>query len=124
MSIQPAAGVPQWTLGDRLRKARESAGLEQTELAQSLGASRKTIGNAERGQHQPRRSLVMAWALATNVPVRWLMTGESPSSGDDGDSQPLYTPWDSNPEPSDSGPGSNRGAVVPLPQRLDLGVAA
>lgn len=121
MSIQTVAvGVPQWTLGDRLRKARENAGLEQVELAARLGASRKTIGNAERGQTQPRRSLIMAWALTTNVPVRWLMTGESPSD-DDGDSQPLYTPWDSNPEPSDSGPGA---AVLRLPERLELGAAA
>lgn len=78
--------IPAWSLGDRLRKAREHAGLEQAEMARELGTSRTTVGNAERGDRTPRRSLVMAWSLRTGVPLVWLETGEAPApDGDDGE---------------------------------------
>ena len=41
--------IPTWTIADRLRKARESAGLEQNEPALAAGISRATISNSERG---------------------------------------------------------------------------
>ena len=99
MSIQTAGAVPSFDLPDRLRKAREFAELEQADLARDLGASRTTIGNAERGQTVPRRSLIIAWAFRTGVDLTWLETGEAPSPGGDGASAG-YTPWDSNPEPT------------------------
>ena len=101
MSIQVAGGIiPEFGLADRLRKARELAELDQSEIARDLGASRATISNAERGTHAARRSLVIAWAMRTGVNLRWLETGEAPSPGGDGASAG-YTPWDSNPEPTD-----------------------
>lgn len=68
--------VPEWTVADRLLKARTSAGLEQAELAAITGLSRQTISNYERGAVTPRRSGVNLWALATGVPVSWILTGE------------------------------------------------
>lgn len=73
-----AALVPEWTKSDRLRKARESAGLEQGELAEMAGLSRTGVSNAETGRTEPRKSTVMLWALATGVSFEWLMTGEAP----------------------------------------------
>lgn len=71
--------VPEWTLTDRLRKAREHAGLEQLDLAQTAGISRAAISAAENGRNVPHRSTLMLWALATGVSVEWLETGEAPS---------------------------------------------
>lgn len=90
MTVQPGeAGVPAWTIGDYLRKAREHAGLEQTELASDLGISRQTVTNYERGHVQPRKAVVMAWAMRTGVPVEWILNGESPrpDRGPDGGSR-------------------------------------
>jgi transcriptional regulator with XRE-family HTH domain len=81
-----------WTVGDYMRKARESAGLSQPELAELIGVSRLTISNTERGVTRPRKIVVNAWSFATGVPVEWLLTGKCAIR-------------DSNPEPAD---------VVPL----------
>nr|DAL28231.1 MAG TPA_asm: helix-turn-helix domain protein [Caudoviricetes sp.] len=87
MTSQPQDGplIPVWTLGDRLRKAREAAGLDQTGMARRLGVSRGTVSNAERETVTPRRSVVMAWALATRVPLDWIEGKENPRpDGPDG----------------------------------------
>jgi len=84
MTLQVGVGtgvVPEWEKRHRLIRAREWAGLEQAELARELGVSRNTVSNAERGRSEPRRSLVMAWAMRTGVDLRWLETGQAgPSS--------------------------------------------
>ena len=74
MTEQTAVHVPTWTLGDRLRKAREFAGLEQGELADRIGISRGTVSNYElsRGQRPPKRLVLRAWAEITGVPLDWL----------------------------------------------------
>ena len=49
---QGTAVVPEWTLGDRLKKAREHAGLSQTELGREIGVSlvyRDAVRNREGG---------------------------------------------------------------------------
>lgn len=93
MTLQSAAGtVPEWTVGDRLRKARETTGLNQSHFAERLGVSRNTVSSAEAGAVQVRRITLNAWAMATGVPVEWLETGES--------STPLPVP----PEPRDPVP--------------------
>ena len=83
--------VPEWTMADRLRKARESAGLEQRELAADIGVSRNTVHNYERGRVVPRRPVVLAWAIRTGVPVSWLWDG----ADDDAPREvaPPSTPW-------------------------------
>ena len=101
MSIQTAGTVPTFTLSDRLRKAREHAGLEQAELADKIGVSRNTIGNAERGQRSVRKIVVNAWAMATGVSRHWLETGQAPPELGGPADLASYTARDSNPEPID-----------------------
>lgn len=99
MTIDAGVGrIPTWTRADRLRKARESSGLDQTALGQRIGVSRGTISNAERGTVEPRRAVIMAWAMATGVPLSWIDTGEAPSPGGDGASGGLPQ-LDSNQQP-------------------------
>lgn len=69
------ATVPPWTLGDRLRKAREFAGLKQTEMAAEIGIGRSSIINYENDQQEPPRPVLVAWALRCGVDYEWL-TGE------------------------------------------------
>ena len=38
MTTQTAGGIPQFTVGDRLRKARETTGLNLQEFADEIGA--------------------------------------------------------------------------------------
>ena len=75
MTATTAPPVPSWTLGDRLRKAREHAGMEQSELAHRIGISRNTVGNYEldRGQRAPKVVILRAWAHECGVPFEWLV---------------------------------------------------
>lgn len=75
MTASIAATVPSWTLGDRLRKAREHAGMEQGELAERIGISRGTVSNYElnRGTRPPKVVVLRAWANECNVPYEWIV---------------------------------------------------
>jgi transcriptional regulator with XRE-family HTH domain len=68
--------VPEWTVGDRLRKARELRELEQGPFAALIGVSRGTVSNYERGATERYKPIVMnAWAAHTGVSVDWLLSG-------------------------------------------------
>lgn len=82
MSYPHPAGPPRWTLGDRLRKAREHAGLKQTELAQATGISRASIVSYETGRTIPSRPALLSWALATGVSLEWLRDEEEDLTDD------------------------------------------
>lgn len=71
-------GKPQWTLSDRLRKARENAGMEQEALARLTGLSRATISAAENGHRTPSKTSLSIWAMATGVSRDWLSSGTDP----------------------------------------------
>lgn len=80
--------TPTFTIGDRLRKARETAQLDQNEMAALLKergfkAGRSAVGNWENEHSQPRRfmDLIDAWAEITGVDSAWLLTGVSPGQG-------------------------------------------
>lgn len=82
--LQTTGTVPEWTRGDRLRKAREVAGYNQTELAQIIGVARTTVAGAEQHTREPRRPVLVAWSLACGVPLQWVETGETPPPNDGG----------------------------------------
>ena len=71
--------VPEWTLADRLRKAREVAGLSQARLAERIGVTRDIVTNYESGRTPARRPMLVTWAVATGVDLRWLEAGGSPT---------------------------------------------
>jgi len=50
--------------GDLLRKAREKAGLTQTELASRLGHTQQAVAQAERAESNPTVSFLRRWARA------------------------------------------------------------
>jgi transcriptional regulator with XRE-family HTH domain len=49
--------------------------MDQEQLATAIGVARNTVGNAENGRTEPRTITLNAWALATGVPLEWLVNG-------------------------------------------------
>jgi len=81
MTEQRAGEIPQFTRGDRLRKAREKTGLDRGQFATEIGVSRNSVSSAESDAHNTLKVTVMAWALRTKVDYEWLETGIEPSPG-------------------------------------------
>lgn len=79
MSTSPLHRIPEFTLGDRLRKARELTGLGVREFAAEIGVSHGTITNAESDRRTVRPITIKAYAMRTGVPVEWLETGIAPT---------------------------------------------
>lgn len=119
MTTQQDVHIPEWTLSDRLRKAREDAGLSQQQLADRLAVSRNTVGNAETGARRPLPITIKAWADATGVPLPWLLTGEAPRGYTPG-GLTLLPRLDSNQKP----PGLRYAASSGTPYRPAVKVAA
>lgn len=80
-----------FTIGDRLRKAREWAGLEQEQLAAEIDISRGTVSNYERGETQPKKLALKAWAIRCGVPLSYLEAGTLPTGDDRGPSTNVRT---------------------------------
>ena len=72
--------APVFTIGDRLWKARETAGMSQQRLADVVGIARASVVNYEKGHTAPREIVLRAWALATGVPLEWLRDGIEPDA--------------------------------------------
>jgi transcriptional regulator with XRE-family HTH domain len=93
MSYVVEGSVPEWSLGDRLAKARRFAGLEQSDLADEWGLSSQVISKYERDKSVPKRVIIKAWALKTGVPLSWLLDEfQPPPDGLQGNGKPAgYT---------------------------------
>ena len=91
--------VPEFTRGDRLRKAREDMALSREDFAQLVGVSRQTITNAETESHGVRRITLNAWSSVTGADPHWLEVGHpSPEAGKECE---LCARQDSNLRPRD-----------------------
>lgn len=104
MSTQAGTGlIPEWTVADRLRKAREATGMDAREFAEHVGISRNTVSNYENGKTtRINRPMLAAWSMATGVPIQWLETGTAPTQPEpDGGGSVECTRRDSNSQPSD-----------------------
>lgn len=75
--IHKAGRTHAFTVGDRLRKAREVAGYDQRTFEEATGISRGTISAYELGKSTPRRAFLSIWATQTDTDLNWLMTGEA-----------------------------------------------
>lgn len=121
MAINPTGGGirPEFTIGDRLRKARNLLGdsMDVARFAQLIGTSKGTITNYELERTAPDRMkpiVLRQWAMATGVDYAWLIG--APTGGGDG-----WAPRGSNPRPADYRVG---GSVITLGRRERVGVAA
>lgn len=65
------ATIPQWTLGDRIRRARTHKGLEQADVAKALGVSRSLVSMWERDLSDPRVGQIREIAALTRIPENW-----------------------------------------------------
>lgn len=72
-------GYHEWTVGDRLRAARESITGDRKKFAEMIAISPDTIRAYERGESRPKAYIVAAWCLATGFDKDWILTGEKPS---------------------------------------------
>lgn len=74
------SGVPDWTLGWRLKRALQWGNIPAVEMADHLGYSRAQISRYLNDKGEPPRLHVLRqWAELTGVPVEWLLHGESAS---------------------------------------------
>lgn len=63
---------PRWTTGDRLRKARQTAGLTQIQLASAIKMSPRTVVEYEQDVRPPRYGPLFGWATVCSVDVEFL----------------------------------------------------
>ena len=81
--------IPVWTVCDRMVKARKDAAMSQTDMAERLSISRRSISRYEDGIIAPSTAVLVAWAYFTNVPTDWLLDGTT--DGDEGGS--THSTW-------------------------------
>lgn len=65
------------TLGDRLARARDAAGMNQSQLARRLGVKLATVKNWETDRSEPRANRLQMLSGLLGVSFVWLMTGAS-----------------------------------------------
>jgi transcriptional regulator with XRE-family HTH domain len=63
------------SIGERIRTARKTAGLNQALLAARIGVTQPAVASWESGQHDPRRLMLARIADALGVSVGWLASG-------------------------------------------------
>ena len=82
-AASPASFIPEWTLGDRLRKIRRAAGFDQTRFAAELGTNQKTYASWETDKSAPRDLVAVAKRieLVSGVPATWTLAIGTPPEG-------------------------------------------
>ena len=77
-----ATKIPVWSIADRLRKARETTGMDQIEFSTHSGISRTSITNYEQAKREPKGLYLRAWAEATGVDIHWIEYGHEKTPAD------------------------------------------
>ena len=103
--------IPEWTLADHLRKARQTTGLNQREFAERLGVKYTAYAQWEADNNRPRDVVLVAKRveMLTGIPASWTL----------GVDEPIIAPHGN--APSDAA----RGAItvnLELPQQSRLAV--
>jgi len=78
-------------IGQRIRMARERAGLHQAEVARRLRLSRQSVQQWDNEQNAPKQSRLVELADVLQVDAQWLLTGESKDEWEDQELQRLLT---------------------------------
>lgn len=79
---EEANNIPQFHMGDRLRKALAVSGVSVEDIAAEIGVTPNTAGNYMALRTNPKRSVVAQWALKTGISFDWLWTGLGHSESD------------------------------------------
>jgi DNA-binding XRE family transcriptional regulator len=74
--------IPEFTVADRLAKARQVTGMTQAEFATELGLVLKTYQRFERGEKDIPRALLIGAAVTAGVSTSWLLTGHADTDSD------------------------------------------
>lgn len=74
MSATETAGaaMPTWSLGERMRKAREFAGVAIEDMAADIGRTERTIRNYESDATTAPFLVIKQYALRCVVPIDWI----------------------------------------------------
>ncbi|MGH7338909.1 MAG: helix-turn-helix domain-containing protein [Candidatus Rokuibacteriota bacterium] len=87
--MSEVAEVPTWTLGWRLQRALDFAGVSVQDMADELDVSRGTISRWCNDHGSPPRSIYLrAWATRCRVPMVWLQYGDDGLPRVDSNHQP------------------------------------
>jgi transcriptional regulator with XRE-family HTH domain len=76
--------IPEFTVADRLAKARQVTGMTQAEFATELGLVLKTYQRFERGEKPAPKALLIGAAVISGVSASWLLTGTADTEADTG----------------------------------------
>jgi transcriptional regulator with XRE-family HTH domain len=68
------------SMGERIRAAREAAGLSQDQLAELTGMSKTTVSNWERGVMNPRVRELPDLRLHLKTSIDYLVCGDAPGT--------------------------------------------
>ena len=66
------------TLGDRIRRARESANMTQEAASERISVTSRTLIRYEQGKSVPKEYVLRELSELTGVRIDWLKTGEGP----------------------------------------------
>jgi transcriptional regulator with XRE-family HTH domain len=79
--------IPTWELQDRLRKARQTTGLDQKDFAQALGVNPGSLAGWEAGRSKPRDVVTVAKRIEmlTRIPAAWVLGVHEEAPRPDGD---------------------------------------
>ena len=70
------------TTGSRIELARNQLGLSLPQLAHRVVVKPKTLENWEKDRSQPRADKLLKLAGVLQVPLIWLLTGDTPQGSD------------------------------------------
>lgn len=73
MTTHAIPRIPEWTIADRIRKARTSANLDLRELGDLLGLSHSAVHSWEAGHSNPHPLFLRELARICDVDPDWLI---------------------------------------------------
>jgi transcriptional regulator with XRE-family HTH domain len=96
-------------LGEALKRAREKAGLSQSEMAARLGITQPGVARAESGRQNATSKFIERWALATKSPIPMVFGAGLPTIPDEERARRSLIllggrpmdPWERNPSPAE-----------------------
>tara|TARA_R110000796_G_C14276375_1_gene401996 strand:+ start:103 stop:567 length:465 start_codon:yes stop_codon:yes gene_type:complete len=91
--------IPEWSLSDRLTKARNGTGMTMRAFAAFTSLTIRQIQYAESGDGNVSDVVVTVYAFKSGIDYWWIKTGHAPDASPNGDGGEKLLGLDSNQEP-------------------------